>query len=435
MSIIVIAKMDTDSKVYMAYDINTGKSDIVRGSQLLNYNCLNFKSHKGKIEYTQGKSESRLPLASDLSQGHFCYILYKIKNERNISLGFRVLNAVKGKLEVVDLTVRETVKLINNSTCVNAKVIHDKQKVFVSAFKNNFEVLRIDTKETKVNSDLSHEMRSIQEKYAVTYKQVQKLNEDELNSLYDKIPNITEENKARADFVTKRMKKKSRVSNQIRVAMVSCLAVVIIGGAASAGLGYSQPMLNKQEVSIEVSGKLPVDTESTRIRLLNAKEISATFEGDIGKLYVDGIAIANIKSTLNNSVNEIVIADLNNNIIHSSSSETWSKEQKIYSNVKGKNQETLKMNMNLSGMFGKSLEILDNDNSKIAEIKSTKYLNGLRYRIVDENGHELYKFSGSKLTDKSFQIKKENIVSDISMLDALVIAGTYNTQIDDAKYE
>lgn len=437
MPIIVIAKMDENSRVYMTYHLESGKTFVVRKSQIHKYECLNFRCLRDKVEYTQGKSESRIPLYSELGNKDFCYILYRIKNEHDINIGYRILNIIHGNTEVVDLPLREAVELLERITCINGKVVRENRKIFISALKNKFDTIKINTRQ-KDADNLSHAISNVQKKYDNAYNKAKSLTEDELESKYIEIIKPKEDDKLKLDFINKRIKKKSNISKQLRVAMASCLAVAVIGGAAVIGTGYARPLLNKEvstKIEVNMGTVTERDTESTRVKLLNSKELSTTFNSDNGKIYNNGELIANIVSKTDGGNEIVTITDLNDNIIHSNESEAYEKYTNITATVRDESKKVLKLDMKISGVFGKSLNILDLNDNNIASIKSTAYLNGMRYRIVNDKGQELYKFSGSKLTDKSFQIKKENVASDISMLDALVIAATYNVHIDDAKYE
>lgn len=437
MPIIVIAKMDENSRVYMTYHLESGKTFVVRKSQIHKYDCMNFRCLRDKVEYTQGKSESRIPLYSELNTKDFCYVLYRIKNEQDINIGYRILNIIHGNTEVIDLPLREAVELLERIPCVNGKVVRENRKVFISALKNKFDTIKINTRQ-KEEDNLSHAISNIQKKYDNAYNKAKSLTEDELESKYIEISKPKEDDKLKLDFINKRIKKKSNISKQLRVAMASCLAVAVIGGAAVIGTGYVRPLLNKEvstKIEVNVDKVIERDTESTRVKLLNSKELSTTFNGDSGKIYSNGELIANIISKTDGGNEIVTITDLNDNIIHSNKSEAYEKYTNITATVRNESKKVLKLDMKISGVFGKSLNILDLNDNNIASIKSTTYLNGMRYRIVNDKGQELYKFSGSKLTDKSFQIKKENIASDISMIDAIVIAATYNIHIDDAKYE
>lgn len=437
MPIIVIAKMDENSRVYMTYHLESGKTFVVRKSQMYKYDCLNFRCIRDKVEYTQGKSESRIPSYSELNTKDFCYVLYRIKNEHDINIGYRILNIIHGNTEVVDLPLREAVELLERIPCVNGRVVRENRKVFISALKNKFDIIKINTRQ-KEEDNLSHAISNVQKKYDNVYNKAKSLTEDELESKYIEISKPKEDDKLKLDFINKRIKKKSNISKQLRVAMASCLAVAVIGGAAVIGTGYARPLLNKEvstKIEVNVDTVIERDTESTRIKLLNSKELSTTFNGDNGKIYSNGELIANITSKTDGGNEIVTITDLNDNIIHSNESEAYEKYTNITATIRNESKKVLKLDIKISGVFGKSLNILDLNDNNIASIKSTTYLNGMRYRIVNDKGQELYKFSGSKLTDKSFQIKKENLVSDISMLDALVIAATYNIHIDDAKYE
>lgn len=452
---IVIAKADKECKVLTVYDTETGITTMTKRLHLNTQDCLNYKMIRGHIEYIQGKSESRIPLYSDIQTGNFCYVLYKLKSEQNKNLGYRILIIKCGTIEIADYFIRDAVELFNYYRCINAKVVKEDGKVFISALKDKFPTKIIEQKarinkydkkesvnrsENNSTDDLYHIMYNTYKKYNDTYNKLEKSGDEELHKIGEELTKGQEENQKKLEFIAKRIKKKSPLYKKLRQAMIVTLAVAMIGGVSFTTYNMAKPMFNRQEVTMEIGkptsiyAKIPVDTESSRVRLLNAKEAVVQFNGDDGVIYVDGVEAALIHSVFNRGIEDVKITDLDGNILQYSKENIGYGKNAIYKVVKDKESVQYKLDSNLTGLV-KSLNIENTQGEKIGSVKSSKYLNGLRYRIVNSNGNELYRFNGSKLTDKSFQIKKENISSDISMIDALILAATYNTHIDDTRYE
>lgn len=429
MSSIVIARMEETNKVLLVYDIEDKKVGMVRRHQLSNINCINYTRHSKDVVYTQGETENRIPLKSELDKGHYCYILYKVVDSRGKTVGYDVLD-IDGVIELKTLTYRQTVALMASCVkCVNAKVVQSNNKVLISTLRGTFKNRVIVSEATPVSRESIFKQKM---------NQVTSLSGDELCTEYEKLQgessNSTDKNKL--DIIKKRLNKKTGISKALKTAMVLTVTTLMLGGT----LASSNTLLNRDtgtktvSVTSTRSGRTeaPKDFESTKIRLLNATDITTVFNGDTGDIMVDGIKVANIESVFESGTEKVEISDLEGNVLATNKNEfNLGSERNTYITEQSRLTKRFSIDSKYTNGISRKTVVKGTDGQEVLKVSVSKFTSGMRYKLVDKNDNTVYRFSGSNSDNKGFRIQKDNIKSDVSMIDALLVAATHNTHIDE----